>query len=70
MNQKKIKGIGFYIALVVLLAVCAVWFLGLNQPKKVTYSDIIAEFESGNVESFVLKDNDLTICLLYTSRCV
>ncbi len=63
LNQKKIKGIGFYIALVVLLAVCAVWFLGLNQPKKVTYSDIIAEFESGNVESFVLKDNDLTMTL-------
>lgn len=70
MNKKKIKGLGFYVVLLALLAIGAVWLLGQNQPKKTTYSDILKEFESGNVQEFVLKDNDLYLTMRDDGRQV
>ena len=60
-NNGRIRGIGFYLlVLVVLLGTVGV--LLTTEPKSTTvYSDVVRAFEQEKVKSFVIKDNDLTM---------
>jgi len=60
-NNGRMRGIGFYlIVLVVLLGTVGV--LLTSEPKStMTYSDVIKDFEQEKVKSFVIKDTDLTM---------
>ena len=60
-NNGRIRGIGFYLlVLVVLLGTVGV--LLTTEPKSTTiYSDVVKAFEQEKVKSFVIKDTDLTM---------
>ena len=62
-NNKRVRDIGFYALVLVVLLATIFTLTGNNKTLEITYSEIIDLFESKQVESFEVAGNELTLVL-------
>lgn len=63
MKSENIRGLGFYIMIIILLVVVVTSMLHDTPTNAVTYSELSDAFESGEVQSFTIQDNSLDAVL-------
>jgi cell division protease FtsH len=62
-NNNKIRGVGLYLLLLVVLIGAIGFLMEPRTTRTLSYSDVTHYFESEEVESFVIDDNELTMRL-------
>ena len=62
-NNRRVRDIGFYALVLVVLLATIFTLTGNNKPVKISYSQVIDLFQSKQVESFEVAGNELTLTL-------
>ena len=59
-KKKYFGGMGFFLAIMIILVLATSLFDQTTAGEVLKYSDVLNHFESGQVESFVIDDDELT----------
>ena len=61
MKKSGVRDLGFYLIVIVLILGSILLIISLSQPKKISYSEVVTEFDRENVESFSIVGKKLRL---------